>query len=411
MPAARDAHDGVDGVSADRPRQPHHLSPGAVAGAVAGTVLGGAAAAGAVGAGRARSRILRQRERLSEEEKAHPSMLGLVPPGRESSVAADDGVRLSVEEVDPVEGGKPELTVVLVHGFALDRKCWHFQRRMLSELTEPSVRTVLYDQRRHGRSAQASARSCTIAQLGADLDAILRAVVPEGPIVLVGHSMGGMTIMALAERNPKLFRERIVGVSLLCTSAGDVMAGGLKQAVLSHRNPTVNVLGRIAHWQPAFADRVRRAAGNVIWAFVQGLSFGDRSTDPALVNLVDSTIAATPLDALTSFANTLSTHNRRAALAGLSQCEVLVAGGTRDRMIPYEHSELIAAEMPHAELLPLEGAGHMAMLEQPGEYDAALLELLRRCTHRSQVLRRLRPGGPTPTDRPRRGLRRPRRRA
>ena len=181
--------------------------------------------------------------------------------------------------------------------------------------------------------------------------------------------------------------------------------------MLSHRNPTVNVLGRVAHWQPAFADRVRRAAGNVIWAFVQGLSFGDRSTDPALVNLVDQTIASTPLDALTSFANTLSTHNRRAALAGLSQCEVLVAGGTLDRMIPYEHSELISAEMPHAELLPLEGAGHMAMLEQPGEFDAALLELLRRCTHRTQVLRRLRPGRAASADRPRRGLRRPRRRA
>ena len=145
-------------------------------------------------------------------------------------MAADDGVRLSVEEVDPVTpGAKAELTVVLVHGFALDRKCWHFQRRMLSELTEPAVRTVLYDQRRHGRSGQASARSCTIAQLGADLDAILRSVVPEGPIVLVGHSMGGMTIMALAERNPKLFKERVAGVALVCTSAGDVMAGGLSR--------------------------------------------------------------------------------------------------------------------------------------------------------------------------------------
>jgi hypothetical protein len=80
-------------------------------------------------------------------------------------------------------------------------------------------------------------------------------------------------------------------------------------------------------------------------------------------------------------------------------------------MIPYEHSELIAAEIPQAELLPLEGAGHMAMMEQPGEFDAALLELLRRCTHRSKVLRRLRPGRSATTDRPRRGLRRPRRRA
>lgn len=389
---------------------------GGIVGAVAGALVGSAAAAGGVAAGRARSRVLREREALSAEEAAHPSRLGLLPEGRESSVAADDGVRLAVEEVAPTDpDAEPELTVVLVHGFAQDRKCWHFQRRVLAELDDPAVRVVLYDQRRHGRSGQCSARACTIAQLGADLDAVIRTVAPEGPIVLVGHSMGGMTIMALAERNPRLFRDRIAGVVLACTSAGDVMAGGLKQAVLSHRNPTVNVLGRVAHWQPRFANRVRDQLGNIIYACVKQLSFGDpRAVDPALVNLVDSVIAATPLDALSSFATTLSTHNRRAALAGLSQCEVLVIGGTADRMIPYEHSELIAAELPNAELVGLVGAGHMAMLEAPGEFDAALLELLRRCTDRSQVVRRLRPRtrrAMTPATRPRRVLRRGRKRA
>ena len=113
---------------------------------------------------------------------------------------------------------------------------------------------------------------------------MIRACVPEGPVVLVGHSMGGMTIMALAERNPKFFTERVAGVALVCTSAGDVMAQGLQRAVLSHRNPTVNVLGRIAHWQPRFVDRTRRLASNVIYAFVQAYSFGDRSIDPALVD-------------------------------------------------------------------------------------------------------------------------------
>jgi pimeloyl-ACP methyl ester carboxylesterase len=389
---------------------------GGIVGAVAGALVGGAAAAGGVAAGRARSRVLRERERLAADEAERPSMLGLLPEGRESSVAADDGTRLSVEEVGPSDPDvEPELTVVLVHGFAQDRKCWHFQRRMLAELDDPAVRTVLYDQRRHGRSGQCSARACTIAQLGADLDAVIRAVVPEGPIVLVGHSMGGMTIMALAERNPRLFRDRIAGVVLACTSAGDVMAGGLKHAVLSHRNPTVNVLGRVAHWQPRFANRVRDQLGNIIYACVRQLSFGDpRTVDPPLVHLVDSVIAATPLDALSSFASTLSTHDRRAALAGLSQCQVLVIGGTLDRMIPYEHSELIAAELPDAELVGVQGAGHMAMLEQPGEFDAALLELLRRCTDRSQVVRRLRPRtrrGLMPATRPRRVLRRGRKQA
>ena len=79
---------------------------------------------------------------------------------------------------------------------------------------------VLYDQRSHGRSERAPRESCTIEQLGHDLDAVIRALAPEGPLVLVGHSMGGMTIMALAEQNPELFTERVVGVALVVDVGG-----------------------------------------------------------------------------------------------------------------------------------------------------------------------------------------------
>ena len=51
--------------------------------------------------------------------------------------------------------------------------------------------------------------------------------MPEGPIVLVGHSMGGMTIMALADAHPELFGDQVLGVALLSTSAGEVGSAGL----------------------------------------------------------------------------------------------------------------------------------------------------------------------------------------
>ena len=81
---------------------------------------------------------------------------------------------------------------------------------------------VIYDQRSHGRSERAPRASCTIDQLGHDLAAVLRALAPDGPLVLVGHSMGGMTIMALAEQQPELFAERVLGVAFLATSAAEV---------------------------------------------------------------------------------------------------------------------------------------------------------------------------------------------
>ena len=61
-----------------------------------------------------------------------------------------------------------------------------------------------------------------MAQLADDLHAVLDAVAPSGPVVLVGHSMGGMTILELARTAPQLFGDRVVGVALMSTSAGEM---------------------------------------------------------------------------------------------------------------------------------------------------------------------------------------------
>ena len=132
---------------------------------VAGVVVGAAATGVAVGAAaRKRKQIAEARRRLATQMSEGASEPGVLPPGDSSSVTADDGVRLSCEEIDLAGGpaDAPELTVVLVHGFALDRRTWHFQRRSLAELADPAVRLVLYDQRSHGRSERASLESCTI---------------------------------------------------------------------------------------------------------------------------------------------------------------------------------------------------------------------------------------------------------
>jgi pimeloyl-ACP methyl ester carboxylesterase len=308
--------------------------------------------------------------------------------GTASSVAADDGVRLSCEEIEPPSDVPADLTVVLVHGFALDRRTWLFQRRFLAELTDPRVRQVIYDQRSHGRSERAPRRSCTIEQLGRDLDAVLRALAPDGPLVLVGHSMGGMTIMALAEQRPDLFVDRVLGVAFLATSSGGVGGRGVMTTLLSRYNPVTRAVGLLAGWQPALVEGVRRAGQSLIWTLTRYFAYGDRRIDPARVDLVHAMIAANAVDALTDFVDTLGTHDRVAALPALSTCEVLVAAGDADGLIPFAHSELIAAEFPAATLVRLPGVGHLPMLEQPEVIDAALADLLARCAGRLPTRRR-----------------------
>lgn len=339
-------------------------------------VLGAAVTGAVFGVAAHSSRIASQRS--GGDDAYAGEALGQLPPDRQSTVAADDGVPLAVQEISPVDGGQSELTVVLVHGYTLDSRCWHFQRRDLPELTDPRVRVVLYDQRSHGRSGHSSKRRSTIEQLGKDLDAVLRATARKGPLVLVGHSMGGMAIMALAEQQPRLFRERVCGVALIGTSAGEVGASGLPRPWLSRNNPLTRGLGMLAGLQPGLVERARRTGGQLTWSIVRGLAFGDRHVSPSLVDLMATMIGATSVEVVTDFLETIGSHDRKAALAGLRHCEVLVLSGDADRLTPFSHAEVIASELPDAELVQVPGAGHMVMLERHDLVNRHLAGMLRR---------------------------------
>ncbi|MGH3537641.1 MAG: alpha/beta fold hydrolase, partial [Pseudonocardiaceae bacterium] len=92
---------------------------------IAGGVLG-AAAGTALVAGRAyHNRISEVRKHVTELPDDLPALLSA---DREYTITADDGVALSVEEVDPADGGAPEFTVILIHGYTLDRRSWLYQR-------------------------------------------------------------------------------------------------------------------------------------------------------------------------------------------------------------------------------------------------------------------------------------------
>jgi pimeloyl-ACP methyl ester carboxylesterase len=305
----------------------------------------------------------------------------VLPPDREYLVTADDGVELSVEELDPVDGAASELTVILIHGYTLDRRSWLFQRDGLAQCTQPRVRQVLYDHRSHGRSGRSPRRACTIEQLGRDLYAVIRAAAPEGRIVLIGHSLGGMTIMALAEHNPELFAERICGVAFLNTSAGDIGRSGLPRPILSRRNPIMPVAALLSRWEPSarVVEHGRDICGNLLWSLTRKLAFGGEAVNPALVELVYLMIRATSFEVMTDFLATFGAHNRYAALAGLQYAKALVFGSDADRLIQYEHCEAIAALLPDVELVAVRGSGHMTMLEAPQRVNEHLLDLLSHC--------------------------------
>jgi pimeloyl-ACP methyl ester carboxylesterase len=305
------------------------------------------------------------------------------PADRTALVQADDGVLLSVEEIGPRDA---PLTVVFVHGYTLSMASWAFQRRTLAaELAtanghRPDARLVFYDQRGHGASSRGAAERSTIRQLARDLAAVLEARVPTGPVVLVGHSMGGMTIMGLAALRPELFGTRVAAVALLSTSSGNLaeLTFGMPELLTRVRAAFFPVAAWTMRWRPALAERTRRLAGDLVSAITRSLSFASSDVDPALTRYLDAMIAGTPVDVIAEFYPALAGHDETGSLEPLRRVPTLVLTGDADKMIPKAHSELIVERLADAEYVVVPDAGHMVLLEKPDEVSAALSALLRR---------------------------------
>jgi len=126
----------------------------------------------------------------------------------------EDGVGLNV-----VRSGAPDapVTVVLAHGYALDHRSWF---RVVPELAHDELQVVAYDHRGHGQSGPATPETATIERLGDDLAELIERGVDSERVVVVGHSMGGMAAMALVERHPRLFGQRVAGLGFLSTAVG-----------------------------------------------------------------------------------------------------------------------------------------------------------------------------------------------
>ncbi|HJQ45446.1 MAG TPA: alpha/beta hydrolase [Amycolatopsis sp.] len=279
------------------------------------------------------------------------------PRGQRWTVLADDGVALHAE----VDGdATAPVTVVLCHGYALTSASWCFQRAELAK----GARVVAWDQRGHGRSERGPAAHATIDQLGRDLLAVLEQTGVGGPVVLVGHSMGGMAIMALAEQRPDLFGGLIAGVALLGTSAGPV-TGDLGLSV-----HVMDALHRVAPWALATACRLSALSRfspvrDLLQLLVPRHAFASE-VNPAVADFLVDLIESVSPEVLADFFPQFRYHDKRAALAALRRVACLVMAGANDVITPCRDSEIIADAVPNAEYVVVPDAGHAFPLEYPG---------------------------------------------
>ena len=252
--------------------------------------------------------------------------------------------------------GMPSLTcdvagagsaVVFIHAFPLNRRMWSPQ---VEEL-RGQARVVALDLPGFGRTPPAQA-----ATIGDYADAVAGLLdrLEITRAVVVGCSMGGYVAQALAVRHPS----RVAALGLANTRARDD-----SPEVRARREELVTLVR--AQGMAPVADR----------QLPKLLSQRGRR-DPAHVALVRQMIGeATPQGLITAAAAMAARPDMRPALPGIL-CPTAVIAGTEDAIVPVAEAEEMAARLPRGRCVRLEGAGHLANLEMPDDFTAAIDALI-----------------------------------
>lgn len=300
-----------------------------------------------------------------------PTLSGRAGPADHlSTLALSDGTVLAVHEQGPPDAAT---TVVLVHGWTQDHTSW---ADVLDELAahHDHLRVVAYDARGHGHSDAGPRETATIEQLADDLAEVLLGLVPDGPVVVAGHSLGGPVIMAFAQRHRELLRRQVAGVALVATSAAGLGRDifGWSSRLTTPAMLAQPIITRIRAWSRSPVN-----ARHPSWlAEVLRLGlYGPGAATKRNRMRTAAQVARSHPATTAALVDEMLAHDRLEHLHDLDATPTVVLAGTKDGLCPMAHSRAIAAAMPNAELVVFPKAGHMLPYERPAEVAEHLARL------------------------------------
>jgi pimeloyl-ACP methyl ester carboxylesterase len=250
---------------------------------------------------------------------------------------------------------------VLIHGFSGDMTLWYYQWKALSQ----RWRVVLYDQRGHGRSAPAAGGDYSLEALGRDLQAVLDAEAPAGPVALIGHSLGGMTILSFASAFPHEFGDRVQAVVLANTAAADVVMAAMSGLGLGAARLMASFALRFtSNRERVYRIRSRVLGGRGDLAFLAAklTNFGPKAA-PSLVEHVAKVGARAPVEVWSDLLVSLIEMDLRHALEHV-RVPALIVVGDLDRLTPPASALAMKRALPDARMVVFKGTGHQAMQER-----------------------------------------------
>ena len=252
-------------------------------------------------------------------------------------VERPDGTRLRVR----VAGAGP--TVVLAHGLALTLGEWNLAAELL---LADGYRVATFDARGHGQSTIGS-QGISAQVMAADLAAVLEATNTSDAI-LVGHSMGGYVALEAVLDVPGV-ADRLAGLVMVASFAGDILDGAPQNRAEA---PILR-----SHLFP------RLTASPTIGTLFAASFFGPHPS-PAMLTAFLGMVLAHDNAPLLPLLDAFTSDDLLARLPAVQVPTVIVCG-LADRTTPPRDSHRMAAAIPAARTVWVEGAGHMLPWERP----------------------------------------------
>lgn len=245
----------------------------------------------------------------------------------------------------------------------------------------PEVSCLLLDLRGHGESGEIEPELCTLDATADDVASAIRTAAPTGPLVIVGHSLGGMTALNFLRRYRDL-AARVRGVILISTAVESLSSQGVPQVLaLPAAEKIHNAVEASLKEAQAFRTEVAALLAPALAATVfyrDGVAYD-------LVQFHAAMIQNTPLKTMVGFFDDLQHHEELEAIDKLNEVPGVVIVGEEDHFTPPSQSEVIADAWGKSTLYRLADVGHMVILEAPEIVNGALEQMIRRATPQPQT--------------------------
>lgn len=284
-------------------------------------------------------------------------------------VKSADGTRIYTEEV----GKGP--TLVLVHGWFCNTDMWHYQKKLLSD----RFRMVCFDQRGHRRSDCPDGLPFTLDELAEDLRAVLDAYASEEPVLLVGHSMGGMSILKFLELYPEEIGKRVKAVALVDTSnvpMRQTITGG--EALGGLQKPVVEPAFKWMAEHPGFADGAKRVLVHTA-PFLLATRYLGYGSGASLTQMeyIQEMAQKTSMKGACQAGLGLLCNEAPMSLGKLkdSCIPVLIWVGEKDKLTRPEVSIRMKEQLPDARLRVVPDTGHPSYMEEYADFNDELIDL------------------------------------